>query len=156
MHGSSLCLEGESHRLFCRVFLDETLSHFCWEDDDMRSNALPLEFIRDIVVTEELSTDSDDQPLPVFALILSNKQVLKVICPNSVEFQLWLRGMQRLLASSGISNDDNSAADESSTDSRLDSVRASNQPSGRQQSSRSSDYDAAALAPYDYAEDNEE
>ena len=155
MRGSSLCLEGESHRLFCRVFLDETLSHFCWEDDELRSNALPLEYISDIVVTVEPSnTGSDDETLPVFALILSNEQVLKVICPNAAEFQLWVSGMQRLLTPSVSSNHDDDATDESSAMS--DRARASNQSSAHQPSSGGFDYDAAALAPYDYAEDNEE
>jgi hypothetical protein len=154
MRGSSLCLEGESHRLFCRVFLDETLSHFCWEDDELRSNALPLEYISDIVVTVEPSAGSDDETLPVFALILSNEQVLKVICPNAAEFQLWVSGMQRLLALSGSSNHDDDATDESSA--RSDRAPTSNQSSAHQPSSGGFDYDAAALAPYDYAEDNEE
>ena len=98
MRGSSLLLEGESHQLFCRVFLDETLSHFCWEDDDLRSTALPLEFVDDIIVMEGLGSDEDSGgTLPVFALVLSNEQILKVTCPNSSEFQLWFHGLHRLL-----------------------------------------------------------
>jgi hypothetical protein len=170
-------LEGEIHRLFCHVFLDETLSHFCWEDDELCSNALPLEYINDIVVRVEPSTGSDDETLPVFALILSNEQALKVICPNAAEFQLWVSGMQRLLTPSvssnhaaefqlwvsGMqrlltpsvsSNHDDDATDESSAMS--DRARTSNQLSTHQPSSGGFDYDAAALAPYDYAEDNEE
>ena len=113
MRGSSLLLESDGGQLFCRVFLDETLSHFCWEDDDLRSTALPLEFVVDIVVMEgiENAGDDSDDNLPVFALILNNEQVLKVTCPNSSEFKLWFEGLQRLLAPPLASNEDDDAAD---------------------------------------------
>ncbi len=154
MRGSSLLLEGESHQLFCRVFLDETLSHFCWEDDDLRSTALPLEFINDIIVIggEETSgDDSENPPLPIFALVLSNEQVLKVTCPNTSEFQLWFYGMQRLLALSHQSDEIDDAQGQ---------APARNTNDGQRDSTRrdpvNDDQDAAALAPYDYAEDDEE
>jgi hypothetical protein len=160
MSGSSLLLEGESHQLFCRVFLDETLSHFCWEDDDRRSNSLPLEFVDDIVVMEatgDVSSDST-QNLPAFALILCNEQVLKVTCPNSSEFQIWFEGLHRLLTLPRHSVDNDDTAGESSA--RSDARGSSNQHSDQHHSSRSGtsyeDEDAAALAPYDYEEDHEE
>jgi hypothetical protein len=154
MRGSSLLLEGESHQLFCRVFLDETLSHFCWEDDDLRSTALPLEFVHDIIVIggdENSDEDSENTPLPIFALVLSNEQVLKVTCPNASEFQLWFHGLQRLLALSH--NVDEADVTHGQSPAR-------NGSNGRSDSNRGGpdydDEDAAALAPYDYAEDHEE
>ncbi len=160
LRGSSLLLEGESHQLFCRVFLDETLSNFCWEDDDLRSNALPLEFVVDIVIVEEMGGEGNDSDgnLPVFALILSNEQALKVTCPNHSEFQLWFHGLRRLLSAPRSSHRADGDVDEPS--SRGDARYASDQPSHRQPDERygcsDGDEDAAALAPYDYAEDNEE
>ncbi len=165
MRGSSLLLESDGGQLFCRVFLDETLSHFCWEDDDLRSTALPLEFVVDIVVMEgiENAGDDSDDNLPVFALILNNEQVLKVTCPNSSEFKLWFEGLQRLLAPPLASNEDDHAADGAPPPARSDSRRTAGESSEQQrlyadQSGRvnDDDEDAAALAPYDYAEDNEE
>ena len=159
MRGSSLLLEGEGGQLFCRVFLDETLSHFCWEDDDLRSTALPLEFVDDVVVMEGIGNgaDASDENLPIFALVLNNEQMLKVTCPNSSEFQLWFHGLQRLLAPPRASNEDR--ADEAA--SRSDGRRAADASSEQQRLHSSGrvnddDEDAAALAPYDYAEDNEE
>lgn len=159
LRGSSLLLEGESHQLFCRVFLDETLGNFCWEDDDLRSNALPLEHVDDIVALEDVGgvEDDSDSSLPVFALILSNEQVLKVTCPNMSEFQLWFHGLHRLLSLPRESNQNDSNA---SASPRSNTTRASNQSSHQQPNARHArndhDEDAAALAPYDYAEDNEE
>jgi hypothetical protein len=144
MRGSSLLLEGESHQLFCRVFLDETLSHFCWEDDDLRSTALPLEFVDDIIVMEALGSDEDSGgTLPVFALVLSNEQILKVTCPNSSEFQLWFYGLHRLLNLSQDIDEDHEPHGQSPA--RNNAQRPEYE-----------DEDAAALAPYDYEEDNEE
>jgi hypothetical protein len=160
LRGSSLLLEGESHQLFCRVFLDETLSNFCWEDDDLRSNALPLEFVDDIVMMDDIGGGSDDDEgsLPVFALILSNEQVLKVTCPNLSEFQLWFHGLHRLLGLQRESNQND--GDVGQSPHRSGARSAANQSSDRYPSARSGhvdhDEDAAALAPYDYAEDNEE
>lgn len=155
LRGSSLLLEGESHQLFCRVFLDETLGNFCWEDDDLRSNALPLEYVDDIVALEDVGgvDDDSDSSLPVFALILSNAQVLKVTCPNLSEFQLWFHGLHRLLSLPRASNQNDS---NTSSSPRSNTARASSQSSHQRHARNDHDEVAAALAPYDYAEDNEE